>query len=100
MPTTRSTTQRRAATRALRIVSLNILLGGEGREEAIAAVLQRCGADIIALQEANDLALAARLAARLDTELVIGEPSDPASRLNLALLTRLPVVGSANHRHA
>jgi len=74
----------------LRVVTYNILLGGGGRGERIAAVLERCDADVIALQECCDLDLVRDLAARLSMEMLVGESSD-GTDLNLAILTRLPV---------
>jgi endonuclease/exonuclease/phosphatase family metal-dependent hydrolase len=88
-----------AGVRHLRVVTYNILLGGIGREERLAAVLERAGADVVALQECTDLELVRRLAARLSMEVIVGEPSD-GSALNLAILTRLPVRRWRNHRHS
>jgi endonuclease/exonuclease/phosphatase family metal-dependent hydrolase len=84
--------------RRLRVVTYNILLGGVGREERIGAVLERAGADVVALQECTDLDVVRRLADRLSMELLVGEPSDESS-LNLAILSRLPVRRWRNHRH-
>lgn len=85
--------------RRLRVATYNVLLGGEGREELIGNVLARCDPDCVALQEASDLGLVGRLADRLGMEMVVGEPSDPASRLNVVLLTRMPIRTRHNHRH-
>src|SRR5690348_6743113 len=82
----------------LRVVTYNILLGGQGRGERIAAVLARTGADVVALQEASDLALVRSLARELDMRMVVAKPND-ASRLNLAVLSRLPVTRWRAHRH-
>jgi endonuclease/exonuclease/phosphatase family metal-dependent hydrolase len=82
----------------LRVVTYNILLGGHGRGDRIAAVLDRCNADVIALQEANDLDLVRSLAQRLGMRMVVAKPND-ASKLNLAVLSRLPVTGWRAHRH-
>jgi endonuclease/exonuclease/phosphatase family metal-dependent hydrolase len=82
----------------LRVVTYNILLGGGGRQERIAGVLERAGADVVALQECSDLELVHDLAERLSMEPMIGEPSD-GSGLNLAILTRLPVRRWRHHRH-
>lgn len=90
----------RSRSRRLRVVTYNILLGGLGREELIASVLERCDADVVALQEASDLGVVDRLAARLGMNVAVGEPSDPASRLNLAVLSRPPIRRYENHRHA
>ncbi len=82
----------------LRVVTYNILLGGGGREDRIAGVLERSAADVIALQECTDLDLVHHIGERLSMEVVVGESSD-GSDLNLAILTRLPVRRWKNHRH-
>jgi endonuclease/exonuclease/phosphatase family metal-dependent hydrolase len=82
----------------LRVVTYNILLGGHGRGERIAAVLDRCDADVVALQEANDVDLVRSLAQRLGMRMIVAKPND-ASKLNLAVLTRLPVTRWRAHRH-
>jgi len=95
MPTTTSKGDR--ATR-LRVVTYNILLGGHGRGERIAAVLEGTGADVIALQEASDIGLVRTLASRLGMGMVVAKPTD-ASKLNLAVLSRLPFTRWRAHRH-
>src|SRR5258708_36287298 len=95
MPTA---TSKRGRAGRLRVVTYNILLGGDGRGERIAAVLERTAADIVALQEASDLGLVRELAARLDMRMVVAKPND-ASKLNLAVLSRLPVTRWRAHRH-
>jgi len=95
MPTTKS---KGGPAGRLRVVTYNILLGGNGRGERIAAVLERTGADVVALQEASDLELVRELAARLDMRMVVAKPND-ASRLNLAVLSRLPLTRWRAHRH-
>ena len=82
----------------IRILTYNILLGGERREERIATVLAHSGADLIALQEVRDNGMVARLAGRLGMAAVSGSPSDGGS-LGLAVLTRLPVAAHRNHCH-
>ena len=82
----------------LRVLTYNILLGGERREERICAVLKRGRADVIALQEARDRRLVHRLAEELGMHATIGEPSD-SSGLNLALLSKRPLLRHRNHRH-
>ena len=81
-----------------RILTLNVLLGGEGREERIAEVLRRSGADVIALQEVRDNGLVPWLAGGLGMEAIRGEPSDGRD-LGLAVLSRLPVLDHRNRRH-
>ncbi len=82
----------------LRVVTYNILLGGHGRGDRIAAVLERTGADVVALQEASDVGLVRELARRLDMRMVVAKPND-ASKLNLAVLSRLPLTRWRAHRH-
>ena len=95
MPTTKS---KGASAGRLRVATYNILLGGHGRGERIASVLERTRADVVALQEASDLDLVRELAARLDMRMVVAKPND-ASKLNLAVLSRLPVTRWRAHRH-
>ena len=82
----------------LRVVTYNILLGGQGRGERIAAVLARCEPDVVALQEACDLDLVRELARRLGMRMIVAKPND-ASKMNLAVLSRLPVTRWRAHRH-
>lgn len=82
----------------VRLLTLNILLGGSGREERITGVLQRSGADVIALQEVSDSAMLRRIAERLEMRPIIGQSSDGRG-VNVAVLTRLPVVDHRNHKH-
>ncbi|HXA30570.1 MAG TPA: endonuclease/exonuclease/phosphatase family protein [Candidatus Angelobacter sp.] len=82
----------------LRVVTYNMLLGGQGRGDRIAAVLERLDADVIALQEANDVELLRSLAQRLGMRMVVAKPND-ATKLNLAVLSRLPVTRWRAHRH-
>jgi endonuclease/exonuclease/phosphatase family metal-dependent hydrolase len=82
----------------LRVVTYNILLGGQGRGDRIAAVLDRCDADVVALQEASDIDLVRSLAQRLGMRMIVAKPND-ASKLNLAVLSRLPVTRWRAHRH-
>jgi exodeoxyribonuclease III len=73
----------------------NIWNGGAGRLDAIEGVLRAQDADVVALQEANDLAAVASLAGSLGMELVYGEAN---SVFAVAWLTRVPVLRSRNHR--
>ena len=82
----------------IRILTYNVLLGGERREERIAGVLARAGADLIALQEVRDDGMVERLAVRLGMTSVSGAPSDRGP-LGLAVLTRLPIAAHRNRRH-
>jgi endonuclease/exonuclease/phosphatase family metal-dependent hydrolase len=94
MSRTRKTTPRR-----IRVATYNILLGGEHRRDLVRNVLQRVDADIVALQEVHEVDRAADLARELDMKMFVGEPSDPASPMHTAILTRLPVRAWRNRRH-
>lgn len=82
----------------LRVATYNILLGGQGRGERIAGVLRRIDADVVALQEASDIGLVRELAQGLGMRMIVAKPND-ASRLNLAVLSRLPFTRWRAHRH-
>ncbi len=82
----------------IRLLTYNILLGGERRRERIAEVLRRSEADAIALQEVCANGLVDWLAAELGMAAIDGPPSDGGD-VGLAVLTRLPVVAHRNHRH-
>jgi endonuclease/exonuclease/phosphatase family metal-dependent hydrolase len=82
----------------LRLITYNILLGGERRQERIAEVLRRSAADAIALQEVRANGLLEWLAGELGMTAIYGPPSD-GGEVGLGFLTRLPVVAQHNHRH-
>jgi endonuclease/exonuclease/phosphatase family metal-dependent hydrolase len=78
----------------MRIVSYNILTGGEGRADPLAEVLLAQRADVIALVEAEDPAVLERIARRLKMDYVqaMGNKSGAS-----ALLSRFPIRDSINH---
>lgn len=80
---------------SLRAMTYNILVGGEEREPFIRDIIRSQDPDIIAIQEANDPAIADTLARELGMHIVF---ADGASPFHLALLTRLPVITSAIHQ--
>jgi endonuclease/exonuclease/phosphatase family metal-dependent hydrolase len=94
MSRTRKTTPRR-----IRVATYNILLGGESRRDLISNVLRRVDADVVALQEVREVDRVRDLARELGMEMFLGEPSDPASPMHTAILTRLPVHAWRNRRH-
>lgn len=94
MSRTRKFTRRR-----IRVATYNILLGGERRLDLVRNVLTRLDADIVALQEVREVDRIRELARNLDMEMLLGEPSDPASPMHTAILTRLPVRTWRNRRH-
>lgn len=77
----------------MRIVSYNILDGGEGRADPLAEVLLAQKADIVALVEAEDDAVLERIAGRLEMDFVAGHNGPHAS----ALLSRWPIRETVNH---
>jgi endonuclease/exonuclease/phosphatase family metal-dependent hydrolase len=77
----------------MRIVSYNILDGGEGRADPLAEVILSQKPDIVALVEATDLAVIERIAARLKMDYVQGLGASQGS----ALLSRWTIRDSVNH---
>jgi exodeoxyribonuclease III len=77
----------------MRVVSYNILDGGEGRADPLAEVILAQRPDVVALVEAEDLAVLERLAMRLDMDCVQGAGRPRAA----AILSRWPIVESVNH---
>src|SRR3954471_1828286 len=78
----------------MRIVSYNILTGGEGRADPLAEVLLAQRADVIGLVEAEDPAVLERIARRLKMDYVqaLGNQSGAS-----ALLSKYPIRDSINH---
>ncbi|MCG3207401.1 MAG: hypothetical protein FOGNACKC_01001 [Anaerolineae bacterium] len=72
----------------LRVLTYNIYLGGAGRLEQISAVLAAARADIIGLTEADDPAVVAALAERLDMAYVWAAGS---GQRHIATLSRWPI---------
>lgn len=77
----------------MRIVSYNILTGGEGRADPLVEVLLAQRADVIGLIEAEDPAVLERIAKRLNMDYVQAIGNTGAS----ALLSRHPIRDSINH---
>src|SRR5580765_3015494 len=77
----------------MRIVSYNILDGGEGRADPIAEVIEAQRADVVALVEATDLTVIERIANRLGMDYVHAPGNKQAS----ALLSRWTIRDSVNH---
>jgi exodeoxyribonuclease-3 len=80
----------------LRILSYNILAGGENRLPLIARVIQRQKPDIVALQEARSRSNAEALAYQLDMNFTLGEANN-ANQDHVVWLSRLPVIHAENH---
>ncbi|MGB8344678.1 MAG: endonuclease/exonuclease/phosphatase family protein [Ktedonobacteraceae bacterium] len=79
----------------MKIMSYNILLGGEDRIPHITNVIREQQPDVVALLEANSRENVETLARKLDMQFVFGEAN---SEFHVAWLSRLPVVRSENHR--
>lgn len=77
----------------MRVVSYNILTGGEGRADPLVEVLLAQRADVIALVEAQDPAVLERIARRLKMDYIQALGNEGAS----ALLSRFPIRDSINH---
>jgi endonuclease/exonuclease/phosphatase family metal-dependent hydrolase len=77
----------------MRIVSYNILTGGEGRADPLCEVLLAQRADVIGLVEAHDPAVLERVARRLGMDYVVGEGNQGGAS---ALLSRFPIRESVN----
>jgi endonuclease/exonuclease/phosphatase family metal-dependent hydrolase len=77
----------------MRIVSYNILEGGEGRADPLAEVIEAQQPDLVALVEATDLNVIERIARRLGMDFVHAPGNTKAS----ALLSRWTIRESINH---
>jgi endonuclease/exonuclease/phosphatase family metal-dependent hydrolase len=79
----------------LRILSYNILAGGEDRLPFLLRVIKKQQPDVIALLEARNRAHAAMLAHQLGMDLTIGEANN--GKDHVVWLSRLPVIRRQNH---
>src|SRR2546423_522697 len=77
----------------MRIISYNILDGGEGRADPLAEVIEAQRADVVALVEATDLSVIERIANRLGFDFV----QAPGKTQSSELLTRYTIRESINH---
>jgi endonuclease/exonuclease/phosphatase family metal-dependent hydrolase len=79
----------------MRIVSYNILDGGEGRADPLAEVIEAQRADLVGLVESADLSVVERIARRFKMDYVqaVGVKQTKAS----TLLSRFPIKDSINH---
>ncbi|HEX8730989.1 MAG TPA: endonuclease/exonuclease/phosphatase family protein [Ktedonobacterales bacterium] len=80
---------------ALRALTYNILVGGEERLPFIRDIIRSQNADVVAIQEANSRENVETLARELEMRLIFGEAN---CEFHVAILSRLPITGSANHR--
>src|SRR5579864_2441453 len=81
---------------ALRILSYNILAGGEDRLPLIAGVIQQQQLDVVALLEARSRHNAEALAHQLGISLILGEAHN-TNKDHVVWLSRLPVTRLENH---
>ena len=77
----------------MRVLTYNILNGGEGRADPLAEVILAQRADVVALVEADVPAVVDRIARRLGWDYVVGRGQLDAS----AILSRWPIRRSVNH---
>jgi exodeoxyribonuclease-3 len=80
----------------LRILSYNILAGGEDRLSLIAGVIQQQQPDLVALQEARSRSNAEALAHQLGMSLTFGQAHN-TNQDHVVWLSRLPVIRAQNH---
>jgi len=78
----------------LRIVSYNILYGGQDRLDRIASVLRALEADVVGLQEANEPANVERLAGQLGMARFVARSRN--SPFHVALMSRFPIENAEN----
>jgi exonuclease III len=83
----------------LRILSYNILAGGEDRLPLITNVIQQQQPDVVVLLEARSRSNVETLAHQLGMSFTIGEANN-AKKDNVVWLSRLPVLRTENHRLA
>ena len=77
----------------MRVVSYNILDGGEGRADPLAEVIEAQRADVVCLVEADLLEVVERIANRLKMDFIHAPGNKSAS----ALLSRFPISQTINH---
>ena len=77
----------------MRMLSYNILDGGEGRADPLAEVILAQRADVVALVEADHPEVIDRIARRANMDFIYAQ----GKRHGAALLSRWPIVSSVNH---
>jgi endonuclease/exonuclease/phosphatase family metal-dependent hydrolase len=80
----------------MRIISYNILDGGEGRADPIAEIILARRPDVVALVEADDPVSLDRIAKRLHMDYVRGK----GGKKSAAILSRWPITATINHAGA
>jgi exodeoxyribonuclease III len=81
----------------LKVLSYNILEGGDNRLQLIQDIIRKQHPDAVALLEANNQANAETIARELEMQFVFGEANN---EYHVAWLSRLPIQRSENHRLA
>ena len=76
----------------VRLVSYNIMRGGEGRADPIAEVLIAQRADIVGLHECENADVLSRIARRLEMQFVVAASVSGS----VAVLSRFPILASLN----
>lgn len=77
----------------MRIITYNIMKGGEGRADPLAEVIEAQRADLVGLIEADDPLVLERIANRLKMDFI----QAPGDIHAVALLSRWPIEWSINH---
>lgn len=77
----------------MRLVSYNILDGGEGRADPLGEVIEAAQPDLVTLIEADDAAVIERIARRLKMDFVVGK----GKKHSVALLSKWTILESINH---
>jgi len=77
----------------MRLVSYNILDGGEGRADPLAEVILARRPDIVALVEADNLDVVERIATRMNADFIHA----PGNKSAAALLSGWPIARTINH---
>ena len=78
----------------MKLMTYNILEGGEDFLEELGEVMEQAGPDVIAIEEANDEYVFASLAERLGFVRALGEGSHG---FHVGVLSRYPILRSYNH---
>src|SRR5260370_24205071 len=81
---------------ALRILSYNILAGGDDRLPLIASVIQKQMPDVVALLEANSRSNAEALAHQMNMNFTFGKANE-RTQTHIAWLSRYPVIHAENY---
>ncbi len=82
---------------ALRILSYNILAGGEDRLPLIARIIQQQQPDVVALMEARSRPNAEALAQQLEMSLTFGEANNN-NQNHVVWMSHFPVIRTENHQ--